>query len=147
MSLFRKDKTVAADDETLTPQEALAGVAVAMMYADGVLDESESIAISENLGRLPVFQDVDGDGLQDIFRKLYRIAAKEGDAALLSRCSAAVPERLRGTAYFIAADVAHADGEMAPTEAALLERTREKLGLDATVAANIREVVAVKNRA
>ena len=79
--------------------EAFAGIAYCAMLADGVLASEEDVQIEDLLPQVPLFR-AHGD-LRDL---LVRIEADcDDEAEHLARCAAALPRRLAGTAFLVAA--------------------------------------------
>lgn len=124
--------------EPLTVQDALIAVMIAMSAADGRMTPSEFSEISGIVQVLPVFEGYDierignvGALVSDLFRE------EEGLDALLGLIVAALPERLRETAYALACDVAAADLHVPMTERRMLEEMRDHLQLDRLASAAI----------
>lgn len=124
--------------EPLTAQDALIAVMIAMSAADDRMTSSEFQEISASVQVLPVFDGYDferimnvGALISDLFRE------EEGLDALLGLVFAALPERLRETAYALACDVAAADLHVPMTERRMLEELRDHLQLDRLTSAAI----------
>lgn len=124
--------------DALTAQDALVAVMIAMSAADERMTPSEFHQISSIVQVLPVFDSYDierisnvGALVSDLFRE------EEGLDALLGLILAALPERLRETAYALACDVAAADLHVPMTERRMLEELRDHLQLDRLASAAI----------
>lgn len=124
--------------DALTAQDALVAVMIAMSAADERMTPSEFHQISSIVQVLPVFDNYDlerinnvGALVSDLFRE------EEGLDALLGLILAALPERLRETAYALACDVAAADLQVPMTERRMLEELRDHLQLDRLASAAI----------
>lgn len=144
MGLFSRSRPTGDDASALTPTEAFAGIAMCAMYADGVLDAEEDDELAVVLARLPIFREHSDDEIRDAFQKTQRMAQDTSDTVVLDACAAALPPRLRPAAYLVAADLIMTDGDVGSDEHAFLRRLQEKLGIDAALAAKIREVLAIK---
>lgn len=137
MGLFsRKNETA-----RLTDREALAGVALCAMYADGVAGAEEDDDLVAVLSGLEAFADADEDSVRDAVVKANAISSKQGDDALLDACCASLPPHLRPTAYAIALDVVGADGELAASELGFASRLQKRLGLTDEECAAIRRAL------
>ncbi len=144
MGLFEK-RQAEATNEPLTPAEAFAGIAVCAMYSDGVLVEEEAELLGETLSRMDLYAQFDASQMRALFLKLHTLASTKGEEALLTQSAARVPENLRPTAFFVAADIALADGEVGEEEDAFLERIQQALKVDDDTADKIVDVVVIKN--
>jgi uncharacterized tellurite resistance protein B-like protein len=114
--------------EPLSPQDALVAVMMAVAAADERLTDSEMVSISAIIDLLPVFRDYDKDRLSLVSGVVMDLFEEEdGIDALVGLVAQALPDRLRETAYALACDVAAADGQIAQSEARLLEILRQDL--------------------
>lgn len=151
MGLFKKEKTSppAAVQVTdgLSAAEAFAGVAMSAMYADGVLAAEEDNELAVYLAQLEVFRGLSDREMRDVFQRVHQLASAEGDAALLQKSAAAVPERLRPTAFLVAADLVMTDGVVGTDERAFLRRVQDALVVDDATAQKILDVLAIKHAA
>jgi len=124
--------------EPLGPQDALVAVMIATAAADEKLTDSELVKISGILDLIPVFAHYPKDRVQVISALVADLFEDEdGIDALVGLVAAALPDRLRETAYALACDVAAADGRIAQTEARLLEIIRQDLGVGRLASAAI----------
>ncbi|MGR3485769.1 MAG: tellurite resistance TerB family protein [Paracoccaceae bacterium] len=129
-------------DETelqpMTAQDALCAVMIAVSASDLQMREVEMRRIAVILSNLPVFDGYDRDRLGGVSRAVLDLFDQEdGLDALFGLVRAALPERLHETAYALACDVAAADGNIAQSEARMLEEVREELSIDRLHAAAI----------
>lgn len=146
MGLFSKGKPEPASDAgALTPPDAFAGIAMVAMYADGVMSAEEDDELAVYLAKLAPFQGLSDREMTGCFERVHRIAAREGDEALLQQAAAAVPDRLRATAFLVATEIVMADGHMGDEERALLGRVQRALKVDDERAARIIEVLSLKH--
>lgn len=148
MGLFKKqDGEAAGAGDALSPAEALAGIAMCAMYADGVMSAEEDDELALYLADLAVFRALSDREMSACFQRVQRLAEKSGDAGLLDAAAAALPERLRPAAFLVAADLVMSDGETGDDERAFLRRVQASLKLDEATAAKILEVLAYKHAA
>lgn len=119
-------------------QAALIYIMVMVAAADNEMADSELQIIGDIVNHLPAFADYDKrrltKDLKDCATMLGRDAGLE---EALRTVKAAVPARLRETAYALACDVAAAGGELSQETLRLLELLRHRLALDRLLAAAI----------
>jgi tellurite resistance protein len=125
--------------DRLTPQAALIYVMVVISAADRRMSDSELKTIGTMVQTLPVFRGFDPDRLLPTAEACAdAMGAERGLEAVLDRVAAALPVRLKETAYALAVDVAAADGGEIPQEVLrLLELIRFALPVEPLVAAAI----------
>jgi tellurite resistance protein len=123
---------------SLSPQDALIAVMIAVSASDEQMRTSELVAIQKIVGHLPVFSDYDGDRIRVIAQTVFDLFEEEdGLAALFGLIRDGLPEKLYETAYALACDVASADGSVREAELHMLEEVREELSIDRLHAAAI----------
>ena len=127
-------------DETppLSPQDSLVALMIAVSVSDQPIRTSELLTIQQLVNHLPVFAGYDADRLRQVAQIVLDLfEVEEGLDALFGLVRETLPEKLNGTAYALACDVAAADGKLGETELRLLEEIREELNLDRLHAAAI----------
>jgi len=121
-----------------TPHEALICAMVLMAAADGPMSDAELSRMSALVRELPAFA---GFSLTDIESVTEACLTLLGEAEGLERgitmIGAALPMRLRETAYLLACEVAAADGDATQAELRFLQALRIGLELDRLVAGAI----------
>ena len=123
---------------SMSPQDALIAVMIAVSASDELMRTSELVAIQKIVGHLPVFADYDTDRIRVIAQTVFDLFEDEdGLSALFGLVREALPERLTETAYALACDVASADGNVREVELQMLEEIREELAIDRVHAAAI----------
>ena len=123
---------------SMSPQDALIAVMIAVSASDELMRTSELVAIQKIVSHLPVFADYDTDRIRVIAQTVFDLFEDEdGLAALFGLVREALPERLTETAYALACDVASADGNVREVELQMLEEIREELSIDRLHAAAI----------
>lgn len=123
---------------SLTPQDSLAAIMVAVSASDETIRTSELVKIEDIINHLPVFSGYDIDRLKIISQTVFDLLEEEdGLDALFGLIRAGLPERLWETAYAMACDVAAADGTLNKSELLLLEEIRHELAIDRLHAAAI----------
>ena len=106
--------------------------------ANRAMTEADRQIVGDIVNHLPVFADYDQRRLShDLEAGAELLAAPNGLELVLDAISAALPPRLRETAYALACDVVAADGAATQEELQFLELLRERLAIDPLVAAAI----------
>ncbi|HWK45314.1 MAG TPA: tellurite resistance TerB family protein [Stellaceae bacterium] len=117
---------------------ALIYTMVLVSAADMDMTDAELHVIGEIVSFLPVFRDYDKSKLTTTLSQCAELVAKEdGLEESLAAIKAALPTRLRETAYALACDVVAVDGEASQEELRLLELIRHRLSVDRLIAAAI----------
>ncbi|MFN3973384.1 MAG: tellurite resistance TerB family protein [Gemmobacter sp.] len=123
---------------SMTPQDALLAIMVAVSASDEQIRTSELVAIQGIVAHLPVFKGYDPDRFRQIAQVVFDLfEEEEGLEALFGLVRDALPERLNETAYALACDVAAADGSLREVELRMLEEVRDELNVDRLHAAAI----------
>ncbi|KEP69793.1 2-dehydro-3-deoxyphosphooctonate aldolase [Thioclava sp. BHET1] len=116
---------------SLSAQDALVAVMVAVSAADEDVPTSELLAISRIVDHMPIFADYDIDRIARVSKSVFALFEDEdGIEALFGLVRDALPERFFETAYALACDVAAADGALRQTELRMLEEIRGELAID-----------------
>lgn len=127
-----------SDTPSLSPEDALVALMIAVSAADANVRTSELVKITNILGNLPIFAGYDAERLPQLSGMVFELFEQEdGLDALFGLIREALPPRLSETAYAMACDVAAADGAIAQPEARLLEEIRHELDIDRLHAAAI----------
>lgn len=116
---------------SLSPQDALIAVMVAVSASDEAIRTSELVAIERMVNHMPIFATYDIDRIAVVAQTVYALfEEEEGIEALFGLVRAALPEKLHETAYALACDVAAADGVLHQPELRMLEEVRHELNID-----------------
>lgn len=122
----------------LDPQRALIYMMVIVSAAHRNMTDSELAAIGDIVGHLPVFRDFDRATLPVILDDCAALLNREnGLDKAFAAIKAALPAKLRETAYAVACDVVAAGGEGTQEELRVLEMLRDRLPIEDLVAAAI----------
>jgi tellurite resistance protein len=122
----------------IDPQAALIYIMVMVSAADNDMADAELRIIGDFVNHLPVFAKYDKNRLtQDLKSCAVLLGRDAGLEEALKDVKAALPAKLRETAYALACDVSAAGGEVSQEALRLLELLRHRLGLDRLVAAAI----------
>ncbi|MEX0370048.1 MAG: tellurite resistance TerB family protein [Tateyamaria sp.] len=123
---------------SMTAQDALVAIMIAVSASDEDIRTAELVKINSAVNNLPVFAGYDLDRLNTMAQLVFDLfEQEEGLDALFGLVRDALPERLFETAYALACDVAAADGTLEETELRLLEEIRYELNIDRLHAAAI----------
>ena len=116
---------------SLSPQDALLAVMIAVSASDENMRTAELVAIQRTVNHMPVFASYDADRIRVVAQTVFDLFEEEdGLEALFGLIRDALPERLNETAYALACDVATADGSLREAELRMLEEVREELNID-----------------
>src|SRR5713101_7791394 len=122
----------------LDHHRALIYTMVVVSAADSNMPDAELRIIGDIVGDLPVFRDFDQRDLPQLLNDCTDLVGREdGLEETLKAIKAALPAKLRETAYAIACDLVAADGEATQEELRVLELIRHRLNLEPLVAAAI----------
>lgn len=123
---------------SMSPQDALVAVMIAVSASDEQLRTAELVAIQRIVNHAPIFASYDSDRIRQISQTVFDLFEEEdGLDALFGLIRDALPERLNETAYALACDVVAADGKLPDMELRMLEEVREELAVDRLHAAAI----------
>jgi tellurite resistance protein len=123
---------------SMSPQDALVAVMVAVSAADEQMRTAELVAIQRMVNHMPIFGAYDADRIRTVSQTVFDLFEEEdGLDALFGLLRDALPERLHETAYALACDVVAADGKLRDMELRMLEEMREQLAIDRLHAAAI----------
>ena len=131
---------------SLSEQDALVAVMIAVSASDQQMRTAELVAIQRMVNHMPVFGTYDTDRIRVIAQTVFDLFEEEdGLAALFGLIRDGLPERLHETAYALACDVAAANGKLAEVELRMLEEVREELSIDRLHAAAIEWAARVRH--
>ena len=122
----------------LDHHRALIYTMVIVSAADSDMPDAELRIIGDIVEDLPVFRDFDRRELPLVLNDCTDLISREdGLEETLKAIKAALPTKLRETAYAIACDLVAADGEATQEELRVLELIRHRLNIDRLIAAAI----------
>jgi uncharacterized tellurite resistance protein B-like protein len=123
---------------SLTPQDALVALMIAVSFSDATIRTAELVAIQRIVSHLPVFAAYDADRIRSIGQTVFDLMEEEdGLDALFGLIRDALPEHMYETAYALSCDVIAADGRAREVELRMLEEVRDELQIDRLHAAAI----------
>lgn len=116
---------------SMSPQDALVAVMIAVSASDEDLRTAELVAIQRMVNHMPIFAGYDSDRIRQVSQTVFDLFEEEdGLDALFGLVRAALPQRLHETAYAMACDVIASDGRLPDMELRMLEELREQLDID-----------------
>ena len=122
----------------LDHHRALVYTMVIVSAADSDVPEAELRIIGDIVGDLPIFRDFDANELARALDDCTELLNREnGLEETLKVIKAALPAKLRETAYAIACDLVAADGAATQEELRILELIGQRLNIDRLVAAAV----------
>jgi hypothetical protein len=122
----------------LDHHRALIYTMVIVSAAESDMPEAELRIIGDIVGDLPVFRDFDQADLPSVLIDCTELISREnGLEETLKVIKAALPAKLRETAYAIACDLVASDGAAGQEELSVLELLRHHLNLEPLIAAAI----------
>jgi len=123
---------------SLTPQDCLVAVMIAVSASDAEIRTVELLRIESSVNNLPVFASYDMDRFKVVAQVVFDLFAEEdGLDALFGLVRENLPARLHETAYALACDVGASDGALHTQELRILEEIRHELEIDRLHAAAI----------
>jgi len=123
---------------SLSPQDALVALMVAVSASDESIGTAELVAIEQIINHMPIFADYDVDRMRRASATVFELFEDEdGLDAFFGLIKTALPPRLNETAYALACDVAAADGLLGQSELQMLMEIRYQLDIDRLAAAAI----------
>ncbi len=126
------------DQMSLSAQDALVAIMVAISVSDENIRTAELLSMQEQVNHLPVFAGYDTDRMKTVSQTVFELFEDEdGIDALFGLIKEALPERLYETAYALACEVAAADGMLRQTELQFLMEIRYQFDIDRLHAAAI----------
>lgn len=133
--------------EKLTVQEALIYIMVTTSAADSTMTARELQSISNIVANSPVFAGFDFSRLDALTAECYTyLEANDGLEVILDTAHAALPEKLRETAYALAVEVAASDLDVKQEELLFLQLLRDHWNLDDLTVAAIERSARIRFR-
>jgi tellurite resistance protein len=122
----------------LDHHRALVYTMVIVSAADSDVPDAELRIIGDIVGDFPIFRDFDRNELPRALNDCTELLNREnGLEETLKVIKAALPAKLRETAYAIACDLVAADGAATQEELRILELLRDRLNIEPLIAAAI----------
>ncbi len=133
-------------EHSMTAQDALVALMIAVSASDETLRTSELLTIERIVNHLPIFADYDQDRIARVAETVFDLFSEEdGLDALFGLIRENLPQKLNETAYALACDVGAADGRLEEAELRLLEEIRYELSVDRLAAAAIERAARARH--
>lgn len=133
--------------QVLKPEQALIYAMITVSAVDRTMSDAELKRIGSIVKELPAFEAYDQDWLLAESQECGRLLAKEGGMRrVLDLLTASLPERLRETAYVLAAEVAASDRRIAAEEIRFLDLLAESLSLDKLTCAALERAASARHQ-
>ena len=133
-------------EEKRTRQEAVAGILLAMAYADGLVQPSEIRLLVDSLDRMKLFYGVEPERIEWMTEGIFERVKSIGTIPYVKETIPACPKDLHQTVFALAVDMMLVDGVVHEKEKELLAQLQPLLGVPNDLTAKIVEVMTVKNR-
>lgn len=145
MGLF--DKVLGGNaNVSLSPQEAFAGVMMAVIASDGHISDDEAANFNLIINRTQLFQVQSASEHKAMIDKLFGILKKNDAEFLMLRAAEAMPAGMRETAFAVVTDLIFADGSVEDEEKHLLEKLQGILEIPDELALQMVRIMEIKNR-
>jgi tellurite resistance protein len=131
---------------TLGLDEALIALFIGAMHANDQASREELARAQHLIWSARRFRRKSGETVGRIIAAMKRRVEDEDAAALMSASAAAVPARLRPSAFALVADLVLADGKIEPRERRFLQCLASDLQIQPEEATRLMDVMLVKNR-
>ncbi|GAB4474728.1 MAG: hypothetical protein OHK0037_35740 [Elainellaceae cyanobacterium] len=132
--------------ETFSPPEAYAAIALAAIASDGYLSDEELSGLMNVLNRMQLFRSYSNDIMRRMFDKLFSILRRDGVGVLFATAKDSLPFELKESAFAVATDLILADGRVTQEEQKFLNDLYQALGISEASAEKIVDVMMIKNR-
>ena len=125
--------------------DAFIAVLIAAMDASGHASPAEAERAHHIIWSMRRFRDREGGEVERRIDRMRTLIAEHGLAAIQQAAAREIPERLRPSAFAVAADLVLVDGRMERLESTFLRSLAADLRLDTPTADRILEVIRIKN--
>ena len=146
MSFFGELFGQEAGQETLTVEQAFAGILFSVISVDGQVTSEETADFNATLQRAKLMRKVTNNEFNDMMKVLQRLLRKSGPQDLVSACAEFLPKELANGTFAHACDLVFSDGEAAEEEQKLLDHIKKELKIPDSLAFKVGEVLMIKNR-
>lgn len=130
----------------LSVDESLIALFIAAMEANGHSSPRELERAHHLIWSTRRFRGRDGDEVNAMVDGMRSLLETSDVEEVIERAIAAIPVRLRPSAFAVVTDLLFADGRLEPEELQFLRRTGRDLGIPAGTQRRIVDVILTKNR-
>lgn len=131
----------------LKPEQALIYAMITVSAVDRKISDDELGRIGSIVKELPPFRNFDSNWLLHESQECGKILGRDGGMRrVLDLITASLPERLRETAYVLAAEVAASDQRIASEEIRFLDLLADSLSLDKLTCAALERAATARHQ-
>jgi len=139
------EPTARAGVDDMSPREAFAALLIGAARADGSVSPHEANRIEHVVAAMKLFRGCSQETLQSMFTTAAERINEHGSDIVVRAAAAAIPTKLRATAYAMAIDLLLADGRTRHREQRFANDLQTLLGVDDNTVAKVVEVLTLKN--
>ncbi|MEM7039102.1 MAG: tellurite resistance TerB family protein, partial [Bacteroidota bacterium] len=112
--------------------------------ADGHISNEEVIDFHAAIGKANILRGASRNYISQMIDKVIRVLRSQGMDALLTQCAAALTPDLHEGVFANACDLVFSDGNVDPSEVAVMDRIKGLLHISDQFAADVAEVFKAK---
>ena len=146
MSFFGELFGDEAEQESLSKEQAFAGILLSVISVDGQVTSEETADFNATLQRSKLMRKVTNNEFTDMMKVLQRLLRKSGPEDLVTACAEFLPSELANGTFAYACELVFSDGEAAVEEQKLLDHIKKELKIEDSLAFKVGEVLLIKNR-
>jgi len=146
MSFFGELFGSEAGQESLTAEQAFAGILLSVISVDGQVTSEETSDFNATLQRANLMRKVTNNEFNNMMKELQRLLRKSGPKDLVTACAEFLPTELANGTFAYACDLVFSDGDAAEEEQKLLDHIKKELNIEDSLAYKVGEVLLIKNR-
>ena len=146
MSFFGEIFGEELEQESLSKEQAFAGILFSIISVDGQVTAEETADFNSTLQRAKLMRKVTNNEFNDMMRVLQRALRKSGPEVLVTTCAEFLPSELANGTFAHACDLVFSDGDAAVEEQKLLDHIKQELKIEDGLAFKVGEVLMIKNR-
>ena len=131
----------------MSAREAIAALLIAGALADGSVSPHEANVIEHEVAAMRLFRGCSQETLRSIFATIMARIRDQGVDAVVRAAAAAIPAGLRAAAFAKTIDLLYVDGRRLEAERRFAHDLQVMLCIDDVIAANVVDVLRMKNAA
>jgi tellurite resistance protein len=131
----------------LTLDDAFIAILIGAMDANRHVSREEAARAHHIIWSMRRFRRKSGDRVNRIIEAMRSLIETEGTLSVIAAAAQVIPDRLRGAAFAVSADLVLADGTIEPAERRFLNRLAKDLRLERRTREGLVRAMLVKNAA
>jgi uncharacterized tellurite resistance protein B-like protein len=135
-------KQVSPEEIALTPEEALMGIIVGSVCADGFVQEEELTQLTAALCRIKLLKHAQ---VENMMNQMANFVGMSSAQALISKSVKYLPQEMRASAFATAIDLMLSDGVISQPEKEIIEQLQIDLEIPDSLGQEIAKVMLIKN--